>query len=295
MEPKGFIDSTAHAIEKVCEPVLQKMKNPFTSTFIFSWIVFNWKPIAFFVFSKVDVLSKISLINSNYSDFSHVLLYPFITAFVIFVSIPYILEVREKLTKWSHKWSEERTQSDELAKIEKQRFLDEAKYFAAKQLAETQKITDKNVRFAELSATITDLRKQLKEVETKNLELITDHHEQIQEYSKAIQELSARVPYDRRIADGSNWLQMRIYNNSAPKIIKIGDVTYLEVLDKRERILYYDIAGDALVDKFEIFDNYEKFGLKEISDSSLLGTALENIQRHKAIRKIDDRFRYVIG
>ena len=42
-----------------------RMKNPLIASFIFSWVVWNWKSILFLIFANKDIERKIEILISD--------------------------------------------------------------------------------------------------------------------------------------------------------------------------------------------------------------------------------------
>jgi len=79
-----------------------RIKNPFIGTFITSWIIFNWKPILFIIFSDKGIESKINFIKDNYNDIWCYLWLPLVSAVFYIAILPYISFIFEYITKFSH-------------------------------------------------------------------------------------------------------------------------------------------------------------------------------------------------
>lgn len=89
-------------LQTILKSTEDRIKNPFIGTFITSWIIFNWKPIIFIIFSDKDIEGKINYIKDNYSDIWSYLWLPLISAIFYIAILPYISFVFEYLTKFSH-------------------------------------------------------------------------------------------------------------------------------------------------------------------------------------------------
>lgn len=91
------------AISDASEVVMERFKNPYITAFTLSWIAFNWKPIAFFVFSKGNVEYKINQISKHYSDINCYFYYPLVSAIIFLFFIPYLNQVNEWFLRFSIK------------------------------------------------------------------------------------------------------------------------------------------------------------------------------------------------
>jgi DNA-binding CsgD family transcriptional regulator len=75
----------------------ERFKNPFFRAFFTSWVIFNWKAIAFFIFSKLPISNKIELIDSKYSPWYLLWLFPLLSALFYYLFFPTITVWFDKL------------------------------------------------------------------------------------------------------------------------------------------------------------------------------------------------------
>lgn len=66
-----------------------RIKSPFYGAFVFSWLVFNWKPILILVFSKKSIYVVIEEV-STYSDLHRQFFYPIASTLVLVFLMPVI-------------------------------------------------------------------------------------------------------------------------------------------------------------------------------------------------------------
>lgn len=83
--------------QSLFESTNDRLKNPIIGSFIISWIIFNWRAIAFFFFSNKNIEYKIEHINLNYSNFNNLFLFPIITSLIYITIFPYVLMTLDKL------------------------------------------------------------------------------------------------------------------------------------------------------------------------------------------------------
>lgn len=76
----------------------QRIKSPFFGSFIFSWIIINWKPIFYFLFSDDKISIKIKNIEESYEFIQNSILYPLLLSFIYVVIFPYINQFIHWLT-----------------------------------------------------------------------------------------------------------------------------------------------------------------------------------------------------
>lgn len=89
-------------LQSVLKSTEDRIKNPFVGTFITSWIIFNWKPIFFIIFSEKKIEEKIKIIIDDYSDIWCYLWLPLFSAVFYIAILPYISFAFEYFTKFSH-------------------------------------------------------------------------------------------------------------------------------------------------------------------------------------------------
>ena len=79
----------------------ERIKNPIIGSFFTSWLIFNWKPILFFIFTNKTVEEKIIYIENNYSSSWNLLCHPLISTFICLIILPYINLTIEFLLNYS--------------------------------------------------------------------------------------------------------------------------------------------------------------------------------------------------
>jgi hypothetical protein len=79
----------------------ERIKNPIIGSFFTSWLIFNWKPILFFIFTNKTVEEKIIYIENNYSSSWNLLWHPLISTFICLIILPYINLTIEFLLNYS--------------------------------------------------------------------------------------------------------------------------------------------------------------------------------------------------
>jgi hypothetical protein len=88
-------------LQNIFKTTEERIKNPFIGTFITSWILFNWKPILFAIFSSKNIEEKIKYIDENFVEINHLLWYPLIAAVFYVLILPYISLLFDILLKYS--------------------------------------------------------------------------------------------------------------------------------------------------------------------------------------------------
>lgn len=84
-----------------------RLKNPFLSSFLFSWIVINWKPVFVVLFSKLSIEARITAVSNLYGGVWHLLLFPLVCAVFYVLGLPYIMLAIDRLSKHSREGRKE--------------------------------------------------------------------------------------------------------------------------------------------------------------------------------------------
>ncbi|WP_299551374.1 hypothetical protein [Seonamhaeicola sp.] len=100
-------------LNSLLEVSKERIKNPFLGSFIFAWLVFNWKPILYLIFSDDIMSDRISTIECKYINIWDNLGFPFVFAILYIVILPYMmwgleeLYIKAKSGRLSNKLDEE--------------------------------------------------------------------------------------------------------------------------------------------------------------------------------------------
>lgn len=85
-------------IKDIIETSRERIKTPITAAFITAFLVYNWRPILYLLFSNALIETKINHINSTYCDFWAIVI-PLIIALIYVGLVPYIMVGIEYCTK----------------------------------------------------------------------------------------------------------------------------------------------------------------------------------------------------
>jgi hypothetical protein len=88
-------------LQNIFKSTEERIKNPFIGAFMTSWILFNWKPILFVIFSSKIIEDKINFIDENFVATNHLLWYPLCAAIFYVLVLPYISLLFDILLKYS--------------------------------------------------------------------------------------------------------------------------------------------------------------------------------------------------
>ena len=79
----------------------ERIRNPFMGAFITSWIVFNWKPIFYFILAEESIVTKIDYIEKNFNDIWNYLYFPLLAAVFYIVILPHLNLIFDAINKYS--------------------------------------------------------------------------------------------------------------------------------------------------------------------------------------------------
>lgn len=88
-------------LQSIFKSTEERIKNPFVAAFMTSWVLFNWKPILFLVFSAKNIEDKIKYIETSFSDICFVLWYPIASGIFYVLILPYLNLLFDELLKFS--------------------------------------------------------------------------------------------------------------------------------------------------------------------------------------------------
>ena len=155
-----MIEETKKSIQGI---LTQRISSPFYGTLIVSWLLWNWKIIylTFFVSEKIIKQNKIDYINTNYSNFNHLVLFPLISTIVILTLIPFLTNAAFWLDLNFDKW-----RIDKKMEIEKKQLLTiEQSINLREQILNMENrfeslLIDKNSEILQLKTIINELEKR---------------------------------------------------------------------------------------------------------------------------------------
>jgi len=248
-------------ISTYLETSKERIKNPFIGAFFISWIVINWKPIIFLLFSDEKIEDKILVIEQKYTSINNGLYYPIVIALIYVVALPYFMWLLEELLKKSTKGRKNNVINQLIVDIQgKQKLaVEESKLEDLK--ASYREKADLNNKIEllqnQLDERETTIKQYLSEIETlkeaySNLELLVDKNENSDisnpEYERLKQEFlkfkeSDMYEYFRET--GISIRNQSNFPNSLNEIIKekfiFNDIVEKKV-DNENQVVYYDFT-----------------------------------------------------
>lgn len=95
------MEKITEVLENIFDSFKNRLKNPFIGTFTISWLIINWKPVYFVLFSKNNVEYKIDYVSMCFTNYWMILFWPSISTIFYMLFVPYINLYFEKGTKHS--------------------------------------------------------------------------------------------------------------------------------------------------------------------------------------------------
>jgi hypothetical protein len=85
-------------INSILDSTKDRLKNPLLGAFVFSWLIFNWKPLFYILFSNNSVENKIDFITECYCSMNNNFWFPLMFSILYIIMFPYILWGFDKLS-----------------------------------------------------------------------------------------------------------------------------------------------------------------------------------------------------
>ena len=201
----------------------ERIKNPFIGSFVLAWLIFNWKPILYLLFSEDSMVDKINSIETKYIDLNDNLFIPLGFAVFYIVVLPYIMWVFEELYIKAKSERLSNKKDEELLTIKN------------KQETTRESLKLENIK-ADYKETA-ELNDKINELETYNSSLSKELNQkeiQISEYKQNIKKITKEVSLIR------------------DKVLDVNDIERLEndykFFAKSKIIQYFDIIGLKVLD-----------------------------------------------
>ncbi|WP_284462464.1 hypothetical protein [Chryseobacterium sp.] len=296
-------------LQNILKSTEDRIKNPFVGTFITSWIIFNWKPIIFIVFSDKGIEDKIKLISENYNDIWCYLWLPLISAIFYMAILPYISFVFEYFTKFSHGLRNQVNLEARNAALELQigvarneiKLEEEKTTFRERNSHNlmVERLQEQNKALEEANKkhldTVSELQKQ-GEYNAKELrEIITNYSSEVEDLNRKLNEetantLQMRIQYDEmKNANNANFNDVsklkyqlnvmefinRRLKNPVDKVINVNNYSIFEYFNAVNEIVYYGIQDGKRLSHENVYSILSDNNYGEFSDSA-------NVAEYKA-------------
>lgn len=185
-------------VQTIFKSTEERIKNPFIGAFITSWILFNWKPILFSIFSSKNIEDKINFIDENFIETNHILWYPLFASIFYILVLPYISLFFDILLKYSLLKRNDIVVSNQKQNLENQKQLaiEEIRLEEAKTEFRERKYHNKLVE--ELQNRNNDLESEIQNMKESNRSMVDDLKAEIKNREKLINsELETyKIAYD---------------------------------------------------------------------------------------------------
>lgn len=166
-EAENIKSGLSKTISDVSDIILERFKNPYITSFAISWAIVNWKPIAFFLFSKGNVEYKIKYITNHYSDWLICFILPLELTFFFLFIVPFLNQANEWFVKPSVTKRADNIRDRILLKIGRDTKIAEALVDKENAIQEAREKGQHNELVASLNQTIVDLKDELHELRIK--------------------------------------------------------------------------------------------------------------------------------
>lgn len=100
-----MLETTLDVVRDVISGIRQRVKSPWGSVFITSWLILNWKPVYYILSSDESSIDKIAYIEAEFSDPFLTIYYPLLWSLLFCIVYPIILNITSYFWLASQKWS----------------------------------------------------------------------------------------------------------------------------------------------------------------------------------------------
>ena len=99
----------SNTFQSMAENFKNRITNPIGGAFLTSWIIINWKLVYYFLLNDDKVITKITFIEKNYTEFSQIFCWPATFALVYILLYPTISNLSSFIWAITDKWSKQFT------------------------------------------------------------------------------------------------------------------------------------------------------------------------------------------
>lgn len=188
----------AELIKDMMDSAKDRVKTPITGAFMITFILYNWRPIFFLMFSEASIEDKIVVINYEYCSIWKVI-NPLLIALIYTIGIPYLMFYLEKFTKKavagrkSHKGGLKLLDKE----LEYDLLLQEHKNAQAK--SGNMEAAEINKEREDLKKQISDLLGQLEETRASHNIIVENYKSEIENKNKLLERYTPKVSDDLQV------------------------------------------------------------------------------------------------
>ncbi|GET46462.1 hypothetical protein [Capnocytophaga felis] len=202
---KEFIQSLFRTTE-------ERVKNPIIGAFLTSWIIFNWKPILFIIFSPKIIEEKIEYIQSNFSSICFLFVYPIFSTIFYVLALPYLNLLVDVLLKYPLIKRNSILINKQKQSIENQREL----------AIEEIKLEEAKTDFRERN----NHNKMVETLQSKIRELETNLDKEKERYEELLSKLREELEKQKEIASTEMKNFEQQYSNSRKQIAELNELLF---------------------------------------------------------------------
>lgn len=297
-----------------------RIKNPFIGAFLTSWILFNWKPILYIIFSDEKIKDKIYYITEtdSYNDQYNYFWLPLISAIFYILILPYLSFSFEYLVKFSNKWRNKVSleTKDEALELEigiakNEITLEEKRTEFRERNSHNQMVENLNSQILQLQNSLNDSRNKNSELSIQLQDQRNGLEKQLTETSKTLTDHILKISSDLSAEKANNfdltetineindkYLQtMRQLNllerqfgvakflinrlqNPVNKILQFQNERILEYFNTINQIRYFHLDENITIDQEVIMEKINAFSYEEDESENNVRLALNEYQKY---------------
>lgn len=223
----------------------ERIKNPLIGSFFISWIVINWKPILFLLFTNETMLSRINFVENNYASVLSQLIYPLSFSLFYITALPYIQWGLEIFSYNANIGRQKKYNQFRISKIIDEQFVVKEEVKLEDIRANYKEKSDLNNRISELISIVDEKDKELDRL--KSL---------IKNKDKEFDELINSINSSRN----TNGLEQEYYDQEYQKFAKQDIYNYFEeVATSISKRGEYPISlRSIIIEKFKYSDLFKE-------------------------------------
>ncbi|WDF45261.1 hypothetical protein PQ459_10160 [Chryseobacterium sp. KACC 21268] len=274
-----LIDQASKILADTSDIILDRFKNPYITAFSISWIIFNWKAIMFFVFSKGNVEYKIKQISIHHSDLFHTFLYPFGVTIVYLFGVPYLNQANEWFLKKSVKNRANFKKVEFVDKIERERDIAIAIDEQQTAIKNARESTEHNKYIDELKNTIDEKDKIISEQRSRDSE---NNMRALDEQSALLKNISdLQTKHNKEIDKLRNELNEKQIDNN--QIIRENQDLKISIENKNSQLNDVNFRADKfqeiLRDSQNVIDVQKEIRFNQSTSTNALMISFDNGDR----------------